>query len=255
MSNGKHYSSEEQRVMAPKPVVPMKGGRTANRTRAAHGTHSTNNATGSSRRTTVSLKTPRGPRKLRPAAIVALAAALVAVAVAGVTAWTTAQDALTNQFEIGEVNTDIVESFGNNVKENVYVTNKESNVPVYVRAQVNIYWIDAKTREQLWYAPQMNENYSVDGNIPANGNGWFEDTSTGFYYWKNPVSAGGQTGQLIKKIFQSEDQLNADKAAGRKLVVDVDIQSIQANPTDAVKDAWQMDVDADGTLSVNGQGA
>lgn len=251
MSNGKHYSSEERRAMAPKPVVPMKGGHTANRTRAAHGTHSTNSAIGSSRRTTLSHKSPRGPRKLRPAAIMALAAALVTVAVAGVIAWTTAQDALTNQFEIGKVDTTISEEFDGTAKRNVYATNN-GNVPVYIRAQVNIYWIDAETGEQLWDAPKQDEDYSVKGGLPAD-DGWSKDSASGYYYWTAPVEVNHQTEKLIDTILQSSVQLNVDKAAGRKFVVDVDIQSIQADPASAVKEAWGVTVDSDGTLIV-GQG-
>lgn len=238
MSNGKHFSSGEQRAMAPRPVVPAAG-----RTHTAHGAHRAQASAGSARRASQP-GSPRGPRRLRPAAIAALAAALVVVAVAGVIAWTTAQDALTNTFGLGKVDTAIVEKFDGETKENVYATNN-GNVPAYIRAQVNIYWIDAETGEQLWDVPQQNTDYTV---IPAN-DGWKIDQTTGFYYWTKPVRVGDKTGKLIDKISQSDTQLAADKDAGRKLVVDVDIQAIQADPTNAVTEAWGVTLDADGTIT------
>lgn len=272
MSTGKHFSPSNQGPQAPKPVVP--GSRSAKHGGARlHGARARASATGRSDKAGVTgagkhsgathaggasgaaPRPPRGPWRFtswRSAAAAALAAVLVVGGVAGVVAWTTAQDALTNAFQVGQVNPEVVEDFtskpdssGNVVKENVKAKNSGS-VDIYVRAQVNIYWVDA-AGNQLWEEPQAGEDYNVDQD---DANGWVLH-SDGYYYWTSRLGVGATTANLIDSVSQDSRQIEADQAAGRNLVVDIDIQGIQADPALAVKEAWGVEVDSEGGLIVS----
>lgn len=198
-------------------------------------------------------------------AVAALALVLVLAGVGGVVAWLVSSSQVENQFEVGTVEPDINEdgptegtSFkdGDTTKQNVTVTN-QGNVPIYVRAQVNIYWIDANGN-RLWEGPVegtgTNCDYTRDGSLPAD-TGWAQG-SDGFYYWIEPLPAGDKTSKLIDKISQSQDQLSRH-TDGRKLVVDIAVQGIQADPKDAVIEAWNVNVADGGTLELRtaGEGA
>lgn len=258
MDNGKHFSpSNGQQPMPPKPVVPA-----TRRSTPRRGTHA--KSAGSSRQARTGLgpsgtpRVPRQPRRFkswRSAAAAVLAPILVMAGIAGVIAWTVAQDSLTNAFEIGTVDPVIEETFnpqpsgdGNVVKENVFVKN-QGKADIYVRARVNVYWIDS-AGNQLWEEPQADTDYTVSYPNPME---WVTG-SDGYYFWTNKIACGGSTEHLIDSISQNDGQIQADGAAGRKLVVDIDIQGIQAGPADAVSEAWGVSVDEDGTLNVNGGG-
>lgn len=174
--------------------------------------------------------------------VTVLAVVLGLSVVGGAIAWLVKEDIKQNFFDIGEVEVVINEDFGGDytVKKNVSVTNKGS-VPAYARAQVNICWVDANGN-QLWEAPVKGTDYTVaDPEIPAD-TGWAEGTD-GLYYWKTPLAPnGGKTENLINEISQTEDQ-RKQYNDGRKLVVDIAVQSIQYEPADAVHEAWGVTVD------------
>lgn len=252
MDNGKHFSpSNGQQPVSPKPVVP------ATR-RARHGKTTGHSRLSSSNAENLSSSpNPRRPRRSggwRSAATAAFASILVVAGIAGVIAWTVAQDSLTNAFEIGTVVPVIDEDFnpqpdsaGRVIKKDVKAKN-DGKADIYVRASVNIYWVDS-AGNQLWNAPESPSDYSV---TYSSDSGW-SSGDDGYYYWTSKISRGGETGNLIDSISQDAGQIEADKEAGRRLVVDIDIQGIQADPADAVTEAWKgVTVEEDGTLSIGG---
>lgn len=202
----------------------------------------------------------------RPMALGVLAALVVCAVVGGVIAWLTTSDQVENQFELGQVTPVINEDGpteghpfedGDNVKQNVDVTNK-GNVPIYVRARVDIYWADANGN-QLWEEPDvaaetptgvilngelyMGRNVYEDGKFEyALETGSWVKGPDGFYYWTQPLAAGASTDPLIDefKLVYAPD--------GRTLVCDVSVQGIQAEPSDAVIEAWSTDAQ---TVSVD----
>ena len=221
--------------------------------------------------------TPRATRPSRPRVpkrrvlIAVLACVLAGAGIAGVVAWLTASGQVENSFEIGtvipEINEDGPEDGtpfeeGDSVKQNVDVTNK-GNVPIYVRAQVNIYWQDANGN-QLWDEPYIGE--MATGIIPdgtlSMGDDVYESIPTfeldsgawikgadGYYYWTLPLDPETTTGVLI-----DEFTVTYAPKDGRKLVCDVSVQAIQAEPDDAVLEAWKPTVTAvanDGTLTIS----
>ena len=183
----------------------------------------------------------------RVLALAVLALAVVGVAIAGVVAWLTASSSLINEFGLGQVDTSVEETFdGGTTKSDVKAKN-DGSVPIYVRAQVNIYWQDANGN-QLWEEPVEGTDYTIEWGDGLN-TAWIQG-SDGFYYWTQPLAAGAEAENLIDKLTWK----TADTSNGRTLVCDVSIQGIQADPANAVNEAWGAAVDQDGTLTPAQQG-
>lgn len=218
MANGRHFKADAPRVEQPLPATAAARAR---------------------RRQTAMPK--------RPIALAVLALAVVGVAIAGVVAWLTASSSLVNEFGLGQVDTSVEETFdGGTTKSDVKAKN-DGTVPIYVRAQVNIYWQDANGN-QLWEEPVEKTDYTIEwGDI--SGAGWTKG-SDGFYYWTQPLAAGATTENLIDELAWK----TVDPSNGRTLVCDVSIQGIQADPANAVKEAWDATVTEDGTLTPAQQG-
>lgn len=181
-------------------------------------------------------------------------AALTLAGIGGVIAWLTASNHVSNAFEVGKVDVTLNEkgpsgngdfTEGDSAKNNVTVTNN-GNVPVYVRARVDIYWEDANGN-QLWDAPVEDTDYTVSWGANLDGQTgteeWVEGPD-GYYYWTKPVPGSGTTGKLIDSFAPVDGKTSADK----KLVCDIAIQSIQADPSRAVEEAWGVTV-TDGILT------
>lgn len=160
--------------------------------------------------------------------IICLSPALV-LALAGSIAFLQRQASLTNTFAIGTVTPQINETFNDEktVKSDVSLSNK-GNVPVYMRCKVDIYYknddgtISADppvetTDYTLTYADDYGEKWIKKDNI---------------YYYKSIVNANGKTSDLIKKC------VDTDTNSGKKLVVDINAEAIQAEPASAVEEAW-----------------
>lgn len=177
---------------------------------------------------------------VKPLVMAALVLAVVGVAVSGVIAWLSTTSSVSNTFELGTVKPTVQETFEDpyTEKKDVKISN-DGNVPIYVRAQVNIYWQDANGN-QLWEAPEEGTDYTITwGNDPK----WIEGAD-GFYYWAEPLKAGATTGLLINKLTWT----TADSPNGRKLVCDIAVQGIQADPAEAVQEAWGVTI-SEGTVT------
>ena len=206
----------------------------------------------------------RHPLSRHNVLMIALIITLSLCATGGAIAWLTKSDFLVNKFEVGEVEIVVNEDFTQQgtEKKNVDVTNK-GKVDAFVRARVNIYWVDAEGN-QMWDKPIEQIDYTATGFPPTDTN-WAKGTD-GLYYWKVPLSPSGTTGNLIDSITQSEGQLSK-YADGRKLVVDISVQSIQSEPNKALEETWgvtavesqdgalTLKIDDDGKVIVsNGEG-
>lgn len=173
----------------------------------------------------------RDPRRLLVAACL-----VVACAAAGTFAWLSATGVLANQFGIGIVQPSVSETLDGAVKSDVRLTN-DGSTPAYMRAQVDIYWQD-DGGARLWDEPVAGTDYEI---IWSSDVGWSQGPD-GFWYWNTAVAPLGQTGVLLKSVSSASD------AEDRHLVVDVSSQAIQANPADAVRQAWGCTVQSDGSL-------
>ena len=164
--------------------------------------------------------------------------AILAVSVGGVLAWlATSSGEVKNTFAPGKTDIEIEEKFENNVKSDVYVTNK-GNIPVYIRANLVFTWKDS--------AGNIIEK-PADATLtvtPENPTGWVKG-SDGFWYYTKPVAVKGSTTNIINKA-----TIEFPEGKGYKMDLEVMAQSIQAEPKDAVEDAWRVMVNPDGSLTV-----
>lgn len=156
--------------------------------------------------------------------LISLTLLLVCAAAIPALAWLTAQSQVGNVFAPGETSVDIEEEFDGTTKKNVYVKNS-GNVPVYVRAAVSVYWKDSDGNI-LGDIPGT-EDYTVEWNLY---DGWVQGID-GLYYFTDPVTA--QTTNLIDSASQTKQYDD-----GRVFYIDISAQSIQAEPSDAVLEAW-----------------
>lgn len=194
-------------------------------------------------------------RVSRPVAL-AIAAVSLAVCVAGgALAWLVSSDSLTNVFGVGSVDVIVnekgpdgnrpFESETDTVKKNVTVENA-GNVDAYVRVQVNCYYVDGSDN-QVWEEP------NVSFTLGAPSTDWLkvgsDQTPNGTYYYANPLKAGVETSALFESISDGDPEQAAAK--GWKFVCDISVQSIQANPTSAVDEAWtDVNVNEGGSLAL-----
>ena len=142
-----------------------------------------------------------------------------------------------NTFTPGKVQTEIVEDFDGEVKENVSLKNT-GDTEAYLRAAVVVTWKDSNGNIHA-DAPVQGTDYEM--NLAA-GTGWFQ-AADGYYYYSRPVPAGEQTNILIdscKPLVEKEDYV---------LSVEIIGSAIQSTPAKAVENAWGVSIDADGILS------
>lgn len=181
-------------------------------------------------------------RYKKHALLVALAVALVGCAVIGTVAWLTQSDETVNAFTVGDVSAAVNETFDvpYTTKENVCVENT-GDVPVYVRAYVSIY-LQKADGTILSRVPVQDTDYTIERGDEQN---WKKQGE--FYYYLKPVQPDTTTSNLINSV---KDLTN--EAGGAFLVVDISTQAIQAEPTRAVVEAWQVNVNSDGNLVPSG---
>lgn len=111
-------------------------------------------------------------------------------------------------------------------------SNKEDAVPVYIRATLVIFWTDmVNGTEQVIAEPA---GASVSDRKLLN-NGWFE--VNGIYYYQDAVDPGFETSVMLDKI-----DVVVPEGSSATCHIDVRAEAIQADPADAVEDAW-VDVD------------
>lgn len=163
---------------------------------------------------------------------------LVMCSVTYMMAWMTAKDKLENEFDIGAVAAEIIEDFDGSTKSNVKVQNT-GNTEAYVRAVVSVYWT---TDDGGFLAdiPEEGTDYTI---TYGSSNNWQKEGN--IYYYLKPLKPGDETDNLIDSCVQT------GTADGKKLNVDISVQTIQADPADAVETAWDVQVGNDGSLTFN----
>lgn len=152
--------------------------------------------------------------------------------VAGTVAYLIKQNSIKNQFVMGEVKTDVIESFdaNNNIKQDVSIKNI-GNVPSYIRATITISWKD-KDGNILEGIPKENEDYSIKFSESSN---WLKGND-GYYYYKTPIEPNNSTDILIEECRQIKEYED------RTLEVSIINQAIQSNTSKAVKEAWKIEI-------------
>ena len=147
-------------------------------------------------------------------------AALLTLAIGGTVAYLIdVTPDVVNTFEPGKVETEIEEGFDNATKSSIVVKNKQDSIPVYVRVAVTGNW---------WKDEKIVESWQPNFTL---GKNWIKGAD-GYYYYTKIVLAGAQTDNLLGS------SITASTQDGKVLKVEVLSQSIQAEPTSAVQEAW-----------------
>ena len=163
--------------------------------------------------------------------------ALCAVAVGGTLAWLfDSSEKLENKFYVPDAEIEIKEEFDGNVKREVGVKNT-GKTKVYVRVMLVETWRNSD--DQVVAKP---EGAVVEYDFGSSGD-WAEGPG-GYYYYTKPLAVGATTPNLI-------DKATCTVPKGEALLkLEVVAQAIQSIPTDAVEEAWGVEVNADGSLNL-----
>lgn len=165
--------------------------------------------------------------------LITLVLLLVCVTAIPALAWLTAKSVVKNEFQIGKgdvvINEDIKKE--KDTKQDVKFTNT-GNVPIYIRANVSIYWKDADGN-MMATVPQPGPDYDITWNLTNSG--WVQGAD-GCYYYTSPVKENESTPNLIDSVTDIKKRNNYSD--GRTFYVDIAAQSIQADPATAVTEAW-----------------
>lgn len=164
--------------------------------------------------------------------LLAVVVVLLGTTIGGTVAYlVTNTQPVVNTFKPVKVDIDVREELGD-AKENVTIKNT-GDIPAYIRAQVIVTWQDADGNVYP-VLPTPGTDYTMTF---ASGTGWIKG-SDGFYYYQTPVAAGAETGKLIEKTVS----IKANEPEGYDLHVEVLAQAVQAEPTQAVIDLWDVTV-------------
>lgn len=159
-----------------------------------------------------------------------------------------------NDFTYGKVSCEVLETFGKDnsryIKRDVRIKNT-GNTSAYIRVLLVFTWKDANGNVYV-NKPQINKDYQINPDI---SNGWSiyqNSIGTFSYYYKYPVAAGDETPNLIDSLSQIPGVVGPENGK-YALSVEIVADAVQAEPADAVKNAWDgATVDADGTLTITG---
>lgn len=182
-------------------------------------------------------------RKMKYRRFSVLLASLLLIAVVGVGATVAylmdVTDEVRNTFSPTAADITVTEDFNNNVKKSVIVTNN-GEIPVFVRATLAIYWTDA---QGVIVKPNGCQHSEI-----VLGSGWIEyPTNSGIYYYTQKLTSGAKTSSLINPEHPITTVITPD-GVNYNLVVEVLTEAIQAEPLDAVREAWGVTI-ADGSVT------
>jgi len=183
-------------------------------------------------------------RHLAPFVVILAVAALVAT-IGGSMAWLTdkSDKNLVNTFTPADVKVAVDESFANNVKDRIEVTNT-GDADVYVRVALVNNWVSGDT-----ICADASHKHDVALSFALGGD-WVE--IEGYYYYKKVVTPGSNTSDLLA----DSATITLSETATCQQQVTVLAQAIQADgvlkegstETPAVETVWPVQVTAPGDL-------
>lgn len=175
------------------------------------------------------------------AAIVSTAL-LCGVGVGGTVAWLHDSAQVTNTFDLADVSGEISEEFEDKDDKKDIAFQNTGNIPAYVRVAVSASWtVDAEGTQLANVSAKdtYNETRSTSNKWVKYGDYW---------YYTEPVEAGAFTEVLFTSV-KPNDELD-EEYADLHFRYDVSAQLIQAEPGEAVKEAWGVAVDDNGNLII-----
>lgn len=185
-----------------------------------------------------SMKKPRHKVADRAVILLVSLVLVLSAAIGGTLGYLTNQVKVTNTMEIGTIGTEIDEDLENDTKSNVTVTNT-GNSDAYIRAVVVVTWQNA-AGEVYPQMPVAGTDYTI-----KYGSDW--EKLGNYYYYNGVVAAGGKTGNLIDTCTPAGGRA----PSGYDLNVEILVSAIQADPADAVQEAWGMQYTDSGWNTAN----
>lgn len=156
---------------------------------------------------------------------------ILSLAVSGTLAYiVTRTDKVDNQFEPSSVTCQV-----NANNDNSFDVTNTGDVNAFIRAAIVVNWMDGSGNVR-GIAPEP-----IDYTLNVNTTDWWQDTNTGFYYYKYAVVPQGITNDLVT-AFGLSDSVTAP--SGYQLSVEVVAEAIQADgekdgtTIQAYQDAW-----------------
>lgn len=191
------------------------------------------------------------PGRAKALLLIASLAVLLTATVGSTAAWLVSKPAaVENDFVPGKVACQVLEKFdtesGAYVKRGVRVKNT-GNTDAYIRVLLVFTWKD-KDGNIFSNKPQEGKDYQINKNLTD----WIKQESDAgtYYYYKKPVKPGKETGKLIESLYQITGVTGPENGK-YKLSVDILADAVQADPPEAVKDSWGVDVE-NGEIKVQG---
>lgn len=157
---------------------------------------------------------------------------LIVLLVGTTTAFLIASDGpITNIFNSSKVTCQVNETFENDVKTNVTISNT-GDTEAYIRAAIVVTWKDTENGNVYGSVPVKDTDYTIALNLTD----WIEGKD-GFYYYKHPVAPSGQTDSMTTALItECKDLGNAPSGYG--LNVEILGSAIQSVPVSVVNEKW-----------------
>lgn len=192
------------------------------------------------------------PGRAKALLLIASLAVLLTATVGSTAAWLVSKPAaVENDFVPGKVACQVLEKFdtesGAYVKRGVCVQNT-GNTDAYIRVLLVFTWKD-EAGNIFSNKPQEGKDYQI---VMDDLTDWImQESDAGVYfYYKKPVAPGAETGKLIDSLRQADGVIGPENGK-YKLSVDILADAVQADPPEAVKDSWGVDVE-NGEIKVQG---
>lgn len=186
------------------------------------------------------------PGRAKALLLIASLAVLLTATVGSTAAWLVSKPAaVENDFVPGKVACQVLEKFdtesGTSVKRNVRVKNT-GNTDAYIRVLLVFTWKDDKGNI-FSNKPQEGKDYQI---VMDDLTDWIMQKSDAgvYFYYKKPVAPSAETGKLIESLYQIAGVTGPENGT-YKLSVDILADAVQADPPQAVKDSWGVDVEND----------
>lgn len=140
----------------------------------------------------------------------------------------TSTNAVENTFTAPDMSNSVVEEFKNNIKTDVTAKNT-GDVKSFVRLTYVINWQNGNN-----VIAAENSDYKIE--FATDNGGWLKGADE-FYYYPSALNPGEPAPVLISKI----EKTGTAPADGYALHAEIIVQSIQAEPEEAVESAWPVE--------------
>lgn len=180
-----------------------------------------------------------GIRMNRTAVLLIAIILLISTAVGSTVAFlATKTEPVENSFEYADVSCEVMQDRDTDGSSIVKVKNT-GTISAYIRAAVVANWMDKDGN----IAASVPEGYSYD--LTCSPGSWAQGKD-GFFYYLLPVAPRASTEGILLTC-----TVACPENPKYTLSVEVLTEAIQSTPTSAVNEAWNVEVDGDGKLSVN----